>query len=216
MKIFEHLEVGPLSCNCYIVGDESSKEAVVIDPGDEPDEIMAAVSRHGLTVKAIIATHGHFDHVVGAQRLRESTSAPFLLSESDMAILGTMQDSARILLGIDVGPPPEVDSWLSEGDEVTAGTLTLGVLHTPGHTPGSLSLLVEDDALFSGDTLFYDSIGATHFPGGDHEQEIISIKQRLFTLGDLPVYPGHGPSTSIDREKSLNPFVGIRSRLWTP
>lgn len=118
-----------------------------------------------------------------------------------------------MFLGIELPPPPEVDRHYQDGDELTAGSLRLAVIHTPGHSPGSVSLVAADEAIFSGDTLFADSIGRTDLPGGDYDQELASIRERLFTLGDLPVYPGHGPPTSIEREKISNPFVGKSSRF---
>lgn len=216
LKIFEHLVVGPIQCNCYIVGDPDTREAIVIDPGDRADDILEAVSRHGLELVATVATHAHFDHVLAAEAIRVQTGVPFYLNAEDMPILEAMQERGLMFLGIELPPPPEVDRHYSDGDELIAGSLKLGVIHTPGHSPGSVSLVAPDEAVFSGDTLFADSIGRTDLPGGDYEQELASIRERLFPLGDLPVFPGHGPPTSIEREKVANPFVGTRSGLWTP
>lgn len=216
LKIFEHLVVGPIACNCYIVGDPETKEAVVVDPGDQPDDILTSVEEHGLTLVAAVATHAHFDHVLGAQAVREKTGVPFYLHLDDMPILDAMQERGIKFLGIELPPPPEVDRHYSDGDEISAGSVRLQVIHTPGHSPGSVSLLAPDEAVFSGDTLFAESIGRTDLPGGDYEAELASIRDRLFNLEDLPVFPGHGPPTSIGREKVENPFVGSRSRLWTP
>lgn len=215
-KIYEHLVVGPIQCNCYIVGDPETLDAVVIDPGDQASDILQAVERHGLRLAAAVATHAHFDHVLAAEAIREATGVPFYLHADDMPILAAMQERGMFFLELELPPPPEVDRHLRDGDEVGAGSLRLQVLHTPGHSPGSVSLVAEDEAVFSGDTLFASSIGRTDLPGGDYEQELASIRDRLFPLGDLPVFPGHGPPTSIDREKIENPFVGVRSRLWTP
>lgn len=215
LKIFEHLVVGPIQCNCYLVGDPETKEAIVIDPGGDADEIIAAAERHELTILAAVATHAHFDHVLGAEQIRERFGVPFYLHSQDLGILGSMGRRSR-WLGMEIPPAPEVDRNYSDGDELSAGSMSLGVIHTPGHTPGSITLVAEGEAIFSGDTLFADSIGRTDLPGGDFEQELASIKERLFPLGDLPVYPGHGPPTTIDREKVHNPFVGTRSKLWTP
>lgn len=216
ITIFEHLVVGPIQCNCYIAGDPETREAVVIDPGDQPDDILEAVERHSLTLVAAVATHAHFDHVLAAEAIRERTGVPFYLHVDDMPILQAMQERGIRFLGIELPPPPEVDRHYREGDTLEVGSITLGVIDTPGHSPGSVSLVVPDEVVFSGDTLFARSIGRTDLPGGDQDKELASIRERLFPLGDLPVYPGHGPSTTIGTEKVENPFVGTRSQLWTP
>lgn len=210
LRIFEHLVVGALQCNCYIVGDSDTKEAIVIDPGDQPDDILAAAERHGLKLVAAVATHAHFDHVLGAEAIRAKTGIPFYLHVDDIPMLQSMQQRGLQFLGIELPPPPEVDVNYSEGDELTAGSVKLQVVHTPGHSPGSVSLIAPDEAIFSGDTLFAGSVGRTDLPGGDQELEFRSIREKLFKAGDLPVFPGHGPPTSIDREKLTNPFVGER------
>jgi len=211
LKIFEHLVVGDLACNCYIVGDDVSKQAILIDPGDEPERILEVLGRHELQLTAIVATHAHFDHVLAAEAIRAATGAPFYLHREDIAVLDWLPVSMKLFMGVEGPPPPEVDRQLDDGDELVAGGLKLAVIHTPGHSPGSISLLAQDEAVFSGDTLFADSIGRTDLPGGDYEAIIASIRTRLFGLGDLPVYPGHGPSTSTDREKLTNPFAGLGS-----
>jgi hydroxyacylglutathione hydrolase len=216
IKIFDHLVVGPIHCNCYLVGDADTREAIVIDPGDQPEDILGSAERHGLKLIAAVATHAHFDHVLGAQLIREKLGIPFYLHIDDMPMLDAMQERGMMFLGIELPPPPEVDQHYKEGDEISAGDLKLAVIHTPGHSPGSVSLLASEEAIFSGDTLFADSIGRTDLPGGDYDLELKSIRDRLFPLGDLPVFPGHGPPTSIDREKVSNPFVGSRSQIWTP
>lgn len=208
LTIFEHLVVGALQCNCYLVGDPSTREAIVIDPGDNAEDILAAADRHGLRLVASIATHAHFDHVLAAEEIRRRTGIPFLMHGADGPILGLLQEAGRLFLGQELPPPPEVDRTVADGDELTAGSLRLGVLHTPGHSPGSISLLAPGEAVFSGDTLFYASIGRTDLPGGDQAEELTSIRTRLFPLGDLPVYPGHGPATTIDQERVSNPFAG--------
>ena len=216
LTIFDHLVVGPLQCNCYLVGDSETRQAIVIDPGDQPEEILEAASRHKLTLVAAVATHAHFDHVLGAQLIRERMGIPFYLHAEDMPMLQVMQERGLKFLGIELPPPPDVDNHYRDGDELTAGSLRLEVVHTPGHSPGSVSLIAPDEAIFAGDTLFAGSVGRTDLPGGDQEAELRSIRERLFPLGDLPVYPGHGPATTIEREKVSNPFVGTRSRIWTP
>ena len=216
LQIFEQLVVGALACNCYLVGDPETREAIVIDPGDEPDAILAAAERHGLRLGAAVATHAHFDHVLAADALRERLGIPFYLHAEDVPVLELNQLGGRLFLGIELPPPPEVDRTYAEGDELAAGSVRLGVIHTPGHSPGSVSLVAPGEALFSGDTLFYASVGRTDLPGGDMDQELASIRDRLFPLGDLPVYPGHGPATTLDEEKVSNPYVGSGRRLWTP
>jgi len=216
VHVYEHLVVGQLQCNCYLIGDPETNQAVVIDPGDQPDDIMAAVERHGLRLVAAVATHAHFDHILAAEAIRKRTQVPFYLHTDDMPLLEAMRTGSLKYLGRELRPPPEVDRWCRDGDEIVAGGASLGVIHTPGHSPGSVSLLAEGDAVFSGDTLFADSIGRTDLLGGDAERELASIRERLFPLGDLPVYPGHGPPTTIDREKIANPIVGAFSHLWLP
>ena len=217
LEIFDHLVVGPLQCNCYIVGDSETRQAIVIDPGDDADDIAESLARHGLTVTAIVATHAHFDHIVAAARLRELTGAPFHLHPGDEVLLSWVQESGRMFLGLELPAPPEIDVRMSEGDRVVAGSVSLDVIHTPGHSPGSISLLAGGDALFSGDTLFAGSIGRTDLPGGDTQALFDAVAHKLFALDlELPVYPGHGPSTSLGVEQETNPFVGAGSRLWVP
>lgn len=208
LEILAHHVVGPLQCNCYIVGDRAAKQAIVIDPGDDADVLAASLAEQELTVTAIVATHAHFDHVVAAGRLRELTGAPFYLHKADGPILDWLQESGRIFLGVDLGPPPDVDRDASEGDVMTAGSARLEVIHTPGHSPGSISLIA-DTVLFSGDTLFAGSIGRTDLPGGDTTALITAVKNKLFMFeDDLPVHPGHGPATTLGEERRFNPFVG--------
>lgn len=216
LEIFDHHVVGPLQCNCYIVGDVAEDRAIVIDPGDDADVLAESIAERGLTVDAIVATHAHFDHVLAAQRLRELTGAPFYLHDSDRVLLDWMQESVRIFLGIEGGPPPDVDSSANEGDVLTAGSSDLEIVHTPGHSPGSISL-VGDGIVFSGDTLFAGSIGRTDLPGGDSRALLDAVRNKLFEFDDdTPVYPGHGPATTIGQERRYNPFVGTAGRLWIP
>lgn len=216
MKVFETLVVGALQCNCYLVGDPVSMQGFVIDPGDDPDAILAAAERHGLALVAAVATHAHFDHILAADAIRRRSGIPFYLHAEDVPLLDFNREAGRMFLGIDLGPSPEVDRTYAEGDELVAGSLRLGVIHTPGHSPGSVSLLAPDEAVFVGDTLFYASVGRTDLPGGDADQELASIRERLFPLGDLPVFPGHGPATTLDQERATNPFVGFGGGLWSP
>jgi len=216
IEIFGHLVVGPLQCNCYIVGDPATKEAVVIDPGDNADDIAEVLSSKGLTVSAIVATHAHFDHIVAAQRLRELTGAPFHLHSKDAPLLDWYQESAELFLGLHLPPPPEVDVSASEGDRLRAGAVELEVLHTPGHSPGSICL-VGDELVFTGDTLFAGSVGRTDLPGGNTEWLVRAVREKLFALEeDMPALPGHGPPTTLGEERRSNPFVGTAARLWIP
>lgn len=210
LQIFEHLVVGALQCNCYLVGDPLTLDAIVIDPGDDPLDILAAAAKHSLNIKGIVATHAHFDHVLGAAMLRARTGAPFHLHESDLPLLSWMGRSMEYFLGVEGPEEPEVDRKLEDGDQLSAGSVELEVLHTPGHSPGSICLYSPEEIVFSGDTLFAESIGRTDLPGGDLDQELASITERLLPLGDLPVYPGHGPSTTLGREKLYNPFLTAR------
>ena len=214
LEIFEHRVVGPLQCNCYVVGDATSKHAIVIDPGGDAEEIARAVALRALTVTAIVATHAHFDHILAAERLRHLTGAPFHLHAADKPLLSWLQESGRLFLGVELPPPPEVDSAAREGDRLTAGTTELAVLHTPGHSPGSISL-VSEGVLFSGDTLFAGSVGRTDLPGGDMKSLIGAVKGKLFALDDeVAVYPGHGPRTTLGEERRFNPFVGSSAGRW--
>jgi glyoxylase-like metal-dependent hydrolase (beta-lactamase superfamily II) len=213
VHIFEHLVVGPLGCNCYIAGDIEAREAIVIDPGGDIEVITQAVARHGLSVTAIVATHAHFDHVLAAEALRVSTGAPFYLHPADRPVLEWLQESGRLFLGVELPPPPQIDADADEDERLKAGGIALQVIHTPGHSPGSISL-VAPDMIFSGDTLFAGSVGRTDLPGGDAALLVDAVKTKLFNFADeSPVYPGHGPATTIGAEKETNPFVGVRGAL---
>jgi len=205
--IIKTLAVGPIMANCFILGCEATLEAAVIDPGDEPDRILLALAESNLTTKLIINTHGHFDHVGANQRLNEVTGAPILIHPLDAPMLNQIANSAAAWgMAAQNSPPP--DRELQEGDEVTFGKILLNVIHTPGHTPGGISLYT-DREVFVGDTLFAGSIGRTDFPGGSFETLKESIQQKLFALSDdLKVYAGHNQPTTIGVEKRTNPFVG--------
>jgi hydroxyacylglutathione hydrolase len=213
-ELFLHREVGPLACNCYVVGDGGSNAAIVIDPGGDADELLQAIGDKGLTITAIVATHAHFDHVLAAERLRELTGAPFHLHREDRPLLDWIGPSMEMFLGVPGQEAPEVDADATEGEKLVAGDVEFEILHTPGHSPGSISL-VTAEALFSGDTLFAGSVGRTDLPGGDTRQLVDAVRTKLFPLGDLAVYPGHGPATTIEREKAHNPFVGEGADLWS-
>lgn len=205
--IIKELAVGPLMANCFIAGCEDTKEAVVIDPGGEADRILLSLAESELKVKYIINTHGHFDHVSANGKMKEATGADLLIHPLDAPMLGMLSSNAAVF-GISVANSPSCDRTIEEGETVSFGNFTLNVIHTPGHTPGGISLY-SDGIIFVGDTLFAGSIGRTDFPGGDFDTLIASIKTKLFKLeDDVRVLSGHGPETSIGREKRFNPFVG--------
>lgn len=206
--ILEILAVGPLASNCSIFGDEASREAIVVDPGDDIEEIERVLRRHGLRVKAILLTHAHLDHVGGAERLRVSTGAPVFLHPDDVPMLAQLEMQAA-WLGLAPPPPLRIDGELLEGRLVELGPVGFEVLHTPGHTPGSVCLwLPEERKLVTGDTLFRDSIGRTDLPGGDGRQILRSIREKLLALpDDTFIIPGHGPCTTLGRERRYNFFL---------
>ena len=205
MKILQ-LEVGSLGTNCYIPYCETTKKAVVIDPGGDAARIMAAINREGLSVEAIINTHGHADHVLANTKVKEATGAPLWIHGADADMLGSGARNLSAYMGASTSCGT-ADRLLAEGDVLTIGHFSLKVLHTPGHTPGGISL-VADNAVFVGDTLFAESIGRTDFPGGSYSQLIQSIKTKLMTLNDdFKAYPGHGPATTIGWERRQNPFI---------
>ena len=153
LTLFAHFEVGPLACNCYIVGDDATREAIVIDPGGDAEILAAALRDKDLRVTAIVATHAHFDHLLAAEALRGLTGAPFYMHDADKPLLDWYEESGRMFLGVDLGAPPAIDTSAAEGDVLKAGGLELQVVHTPGHSPGSITLTTPE-AIFSGDTLF--------------------------------------------------------------
>jgi len=202
--LVRHLVLGDLQTNCYIVNDDEGGAAVVIDPAGEPDRLLAAIE--GLSVALVVLTHAHFDHLGAVCEVLDATDARLLVHEIDAPrIVSPAADGTGAApFGYDYSAP-SADQTLVEGDTVESGSLVMQVLHTPGHTPGSICLLAEDH-LFSGDTLFAGSVGRTDFPGGDMREMQRSIA-RLATLADgIVVYPGHGPETTIGRERAVNPF----------
>jgi glyoxylase-like metal-dependent hydrolase (beta-lactamase superfamily II) len=204
------LVVGRLQTNCYIL--QSQKKSIIIDPGDEPERILRFVKDLGTTPTLIIATHSHFDHVLGVNKIREELHFPFVIHREDVGILESMQTRVQQFMGFSVPPPPKVDRFVKEGESISIGEEALKVIHTPGHSPGSISL-VGQGFVMTGDALFNQSIGRTDTPGGDLDTLLRSITERLFALpDDTIVYPGHGPETSIGDEKLANPFVGQMAR----
>jgi len=216
--VLERLALGPLQANCYLYGPPT--DGLVIDPGDEPERILRAAAALGMTIRLLVCTHGHFDHTGAVSALAEATGAQMYIHSDDLALMLNGGISAAANSG--EGTPPGIPAWLAQpkalprpphlladGDAVTAGTVSLTVIHTPGHTPGSICLYdAQEGILFSGDTLFRMGVGRADLPGGQGRTLLNSIKERLFVLPDITrVYPGHGPSTFIGLEKTRNPFV---------
>jgi glyoxylase-like metal-dependent hydrolase (beta-lactamase superfamily II) len=206
--ILESFPVGPLHCNCTILGDEVTHEAIVVDPGDNIPEILSRLEKHGLTLRQIVITHAHIDHIGGAAQLKKATGAPVLLNQKDLGLLGIMEIQAG-WLGV---PTPEVappDASADDGVTLGLASLPAEVLHTPGHTPGSICLFFpKQHLLLAGDTLFAGSIGRTDLPGGDGRQILRSLRDRLLILPDATrVLPGHGAETTIGEERQSNPFL---------
>ena len=206
--IHEILPVGPLRCNCSIIGDETTHEAMVIDPGDEIEDILALLSKHRLQVKQIVITHAHIDHVGGAMKLRAATGAPILLNQNDYALL-KMLDVQAAWIGMPAPGNIEIDRSVTTGESVSAGSHSATILHTPGHTEGSICLYFETEKkLIAGDTLFAGSIGRTDLPGGSMQKIMRSLHDTVMALPDeTVVVPGHGELTTIGDERESNPFL---------
>lgn len=199
------MEVGPLMVNAYIVADPSSKKAVVVDPGDDGDAILREIRDRGLSVEKILLTHGHFDHVGAVRLLREKTGAPVHLHSEDAGRMATARRQG-LMFGLSVDDPPPPDVVIGEGDRIAFEGREFLVVHTPGHTPGCVSYLCGRMA-FVGDLIFAGSIGRTDLPGGSHERLLESVREKIFVLpDDTVIFPGHGPSTTVGREKRSNPF----------
>ena len=206
--IHEVLPVGMLACNCSIFGDEQTREALVVDPGDEIARILEVIRRHGLTVKAIVVTHAHIDHIGGAQKLKQATGAPVYMNLNDETLRDMLEVQAG-WLGVETPEAVAIDVPANDGDRLLVGATEFHVLYTPGHTQGSISLWIPGEGkLVAGDTLFRDSIGRTDLPGGDGRQILQSIHDKLLPLPEeTVVIPGHGEITTIGREKQFNMFL---------
>jgi hydroxyacylglutathione hydrolase len=205
--ILQGFPVGPVGANCYLFGDDATRDVFVIDAGDEPDRILEALRRLGARTTALVNTHGHFDHLQGVDAVRRATGAPFWIHEAERDTLEHGPARAKMIFGLDLPASPVPDRWLAEGDRLAVGGLTLTVRHSPGHSPGGVCL-VGDGIAFVGDTLFAGSIGRTDLPGADMETLLASIARVLLPLPDGTVcYPGHGPPTTIGQEKRTNPFI---------
>lgn len=198
--------IGPMESNAYILADEGTRRAAVIDPGIGSEHLLEVLEAEGLRLDLVLNTHGHFDHVVCDGYFSSKTGARLLIHEADLPLLRQMPDLARHY-GFTVAEPPQPDGFLGDGDVVAVGDLAVRVYHTPGHSPGGVCLHV-GDALFAGDTLFAGSIGRTDVPGGSYQDLIASIRSKLLPLPDATVvYTGHGPQTSIGDERRYNPFL---------
>jgi glyoxylase-like metal-dependent hydrolase (beta-lactamase superfamily II) len=206
--LFETVVVGPLGVNCSILWCDRTKSGVVVDPGGDPEKIMAVVSRHGVSVTCIINTHGHFDHVGANKALKQLLEVPLYIHQADEVLLSRVAQVAA-MYGMAGENSPAPDGYLADGQLISFGDCSLSVIHTPGHTPGGCCLYSESaQKLISGDTLFADGVGRTDLPGGSHQQLVDSIRSKLFVLPDqVRVYPGHGPSTTIGHEKQNNPYL---------
>jgi glyoxylase-like metal-dependent hydrolase (beta-lactamase superfamily II) len=206
--IIESFPVGLLGCNCTILGDEETHEGIVIDPGDEVERIYSRLTSLGLTIKQILVTHGHIDHVGGALALKRLTGAPILMNENDLPLLGAIKTQAA-MFGLAVPETAPPDGTLADGQTVGLETYPAQVLFTPGHTQGSVCLhFAPLNLLLAGDTLFAGSIGRTDLPGGSFALIMDSLHSKLLGLpGETRVLPGHGPVTTIERERAENPFL---------
>ena len=204
--LLKQLIVGELETNCYILGDEKTKEGVVIDPGGDGDLIMENIKRLNLKIKYIILTHGHADHLAALNELKKETDAQIVIHEQDADMLTEPRYNLSMFTGKDI-VCPKADRLLEDGDKIDFGNLTLEVLHTPGHTPGGISLYI-DNILFTGDTLFCEGVGRADLPGSSYEKLLRSIKEKLFSKpDDTKIYPGHGRESTIGWEKKNNPWI---------
>ncbi len=207
--LLDTVVVGSLQVNCYILGSESTHRAIVIDPGDNATAILNVLRRRGLQAAQILATHGHFDHVLAVRALQQATGAPFAIHPADRPLLAAMRDTARAWLGQEPGDPPEPEAELQPGQVLRIDDVELTVRATPGHSPGGVSFV--NDAgrrVFTGDALFAGSVGRTDLPGGDARLLLNSIRSQIISLpADYTVLPGHGPASTVGHEQRSNPFL---------
>jgi hydroxyacylglutathione hydrolase len=206
--ILQMMQVGPLGVNCYIVGDDKTREVLVIDPGGHAREISQTLQNLRAKAVGIVLTHAHFDHVMGVEALKRSTMAPLLVGANEKPVFESVETQGQ-MFGLAVPPLPDPEHWLKEGDVVEAGSLKFQVLEVPGHSPGSIALYnAENAVVFVGDVLMRGTIGRTDFPGCSSEELLRSIRRKLYKLPDgTQVYSGHGPMTTIGEEKMQNPFT---------
>ena len=207
--LIDRVVVGLLQTNSYIVFDKYSSKGVVIDAGGEPRKIMDRIKEREIEIEGIYATHCHFDHILAVRELKEALGCKFYVHRTDEEVLKRSVEDVELYLGVSSFDPPKPDGYIDDGDEIRIGRNILKVLHTPGHTPGSVSY-VFDGGVFTGDTLFAGSIGRTDMFGGDIELLVKSVVEKLFKLPDqYAIYPGHGPTSTIGIEKKFNPYVGV-------
>jgi hydroxyacylglutathione hydrolase len=206
------LVVGPVSCNCMVVACPATGDAAVVDPGGDAEDILAEVAAMGVSVKLLLHTHAHWDHILATEEVAAATGAEILLHRDDRELYENLPAQGR-MFGFRAARPPAVSRWLVDGEKLAIGTLSAEVIATPGHTPGSVGFYFATPAplLLAGDTLFADGVGRTDFPGGSFEALELSVRDRLYVLpGDTRVIPGHGPETTIGHEREHNPFVQAR------
>ena len=207
--IVEVIPVGALQVNCYILGCERTRQAIVVDAGDDAPDILAALARHNLRLERIVATHAHFDHLLGCRELQMGTGAPFYLHPADRPLVATMRRTCVAWLGYDPGEVPTISGDLTPGERIQVGEIVLEIRHTPGHSPGSVTLVNHTNRyVITGDALFAGSIGRTDLPGGNMATLLTSIRSQILSLpDDYAVLPGHGPTSTVGAERRENPFL---------
>ncbi len=204
----ERFELGPLTVNCYVIYSAGSKECIVVDPGWPSSELESFLFNQDLKPAYIILTHGHFDHTSGVRRLKSLYECPLMIHKEDSNMLGN-ENLTAALFGLSADPSPPADSYISDGDTISISNIKIEITHTPGHSPGSICLIIKGHkTIICGDTLFAGSIGRTDLPGGDYSTLIYSIKNKILIFdNDVKVLPGHGPATTVGRERAFNPFL---------
>lgn len=206
--IFTSTVVGELEVNCYLLACEATREGIIVDPGDNVETILQLIKDNNVNIVEIVATHGHFDHIGRVTSLKQATGAPFAIHKADMFMVEGLVDIAAFL-GIKTDPSPQVDRFIDESDTITFGNESLNIRHVPGHAPGNIALIWPGHAIV-GDSVFAGSIGRTDLEGADPQTLMESIHTQILTLSDDTIlYPGHGPNTTVDREKRTNPFLAV-------